>query len=384
MFVHRSKGPCSVCTLIFTLSLSLVLCSYSFAINNHGNRTSVRIWDGTVTMHYAVANSLEIGDGTDEGSTGSTGQTPPPPQPTSVPLDIGDGTDEGSTGGTGQTPPPAPLIPAALEIGDGTDEGSTGSDPTGTGTVAGETTEGSNLDIGDGTDEGSTGSGNGQTPPAPMPVGGSPDPASREGASETADEGQLENLDIGDGTDEGSTGTGGGGGKRDQHPDSLGRGKDLSLEYHRIRDTRGSWLVGVFRGTLVLGADALTCETNEVFVGRTDHDGHILWVDQLYGSGDDRLQSVLVCENGDLVLAGSYTGDLEALPQAKGLADGFIARVTKSGELLWLQNLSCHGFAGVDALIENAEGKLEFSLRQADQLMPDKFVVLPEGNIIRR
>lgn len=245
-----------------------------------------------------------------------------------------------------------------------------------------------NFDVGDGTDEGSTGGGT--TPLVPSNLGSSHTgtlpiiPPQNESFPDS-------NFDVGDGTDEGSTG----GNPPVSNPltaliplanselDFNRNTNIFPITFQEVHDRLGKWIVGVFRGRLAFKFGSLESYDNDIFVVRTNPIGDVLWADSLRGDGDEALHQVQMCGNGDLLISGMFTRNLESLPPSSGLADVFVGRITPNGDLVWIQQIASSGYATVVGLKEGTSGEVVVALRQSDGDViyevliegPDKFPV---------
>jgi len=102
-------------------------------------------------------------------------------------------------------------------------------------------------------------------------------------------------------------------------------------------DRRGNVvLVGVFRGTMVLGANALSGAGN-VFLARLDPQGNVTWSKGFPGMNPQYVRAVAVDGEGRVVIAGSFydTIDLgDGRLESAGDTDVFVAKFTEAGTLL--------------------------------------------------
>ena len=78
----------------------------------------------------------------------------------------------------------------------------------------------------------------------------------------------------------------------------------------------------------------------DTWVVRTNEAGDVQWTTTLgYNGTNDQGNSIFECENGDFVIAGTYS--------TVGGANGFVVRVNNNGQLLWTYEI------GLDAFTEN-------------------------------
>ena len=86
------------------------------------------------------------------------------------------------------------------------------------------------------------------------------------------------------------------------------------------------------------------------FIAKLDSSGHLLWNTFLGGNQSDGITGVIVDGNGNIYVAGGSSAEWGSplrLHSGNGY-DGFIAKLTSSGELVWNTFLSNSGFSGID------------------------------------
>lgn len=102
-------------------------------------------------------------------------------------------------------------------------------------------------------------------------------------------------------------------------------------------DADGNVLVaGIFRGTMVIGADTLTSAgQNDIFAAKLSPRGEPLWAVGLGGAVNEEAHSMTALPDGGMVLAGSTLGD-GPLGQAPGAGrDALVLRLDPNGAVLW-------------------------------------------------
>ncbi|MCB9170234.1 MAG: SBBP repeat-containing protein [Flavobacteriales bacterium] len=112
-------------------------------------------------------------------------------------------------------------------------------------------------------------------------------------------------------------------------------------------------LAGEFTGTLDLTTVQLIANgPGDLFLARFDENGNCLWAINEGGTGSPSAGSVTEAPNGNILLAGSFSGNATIAGNglvSSGQTDGFIARYDASGNGLW-----CRSFGG--ASWENGSG----------------------------
>jgi hypothetical protein len=90
----------------------------------------------------------------------------------------------------------------------------------------------------------------------------------------------------------------------------------------------------------------------DTWVVRTDEMGEVQWTKNLgYSGTDDQGNSIFECENGDFVIAGTYT--------TVGGTNGFVVRVNNNGQLLWTYEIGLDAFSdGLIDVVESSSGAI--------------------------
>jgi hypothetical protein len=126
-----------------------------------------------------------------------------------------------------------------------------------------------------------------------------------------------------------------------------GPGSDIGWE--NIADRDGNmYVIGWFEGTVDFDpgpeiAEKSSHGSKDIFLSMFDSDGGLVWVETIGGPGDDEGHAVLIDDDGDVYVTGTFerTVDFgtesqseERTSQGKGV---FIEKMRSSGELLWLR-----------------------------------------------
>jgi hypothetical protein len=99
----------------------------------------------------------------------------------------------------------------------------------------------------------------------------------------------------------------------------------------------------------------------DAFVARFTRSGTLRWVRQLGTAATDSATAVAVAPNGDVVVAGNTGGSLSPIAAEANVNDQddvFIARFNRYGRLLWLHQFGTEEFDNVNALVLNASSDI--------------------------
>jgi hypothetical protein len=101
------------------------------------------------------------------------------------------------------------------------------------------------------------------------------------------------------------------------------------------------YVLGVFKGTLSLGGDALTSAGDlDLFVARFDSVGNHVWSKRIGNAFAERPGGLTVDPAGHVALTGSFDKDVDFLGTpilSRGESDAFVARLTPDGDLMWVK-----------------------------------------------
>jgi hypothetical protein len=97
-------------------------------------------------------------------------------------------------------------------------------------------------------------------------------------------------------------------------------------------------VTGVFHGTAAFGLHTLTStpNTENGFVARYSPEGEVLWAQRAGDAGWSECQGVAVDAAGNATVTGSFAGTLHTLTSAGG-AEVFVVRYSPEGEVLWAE-----------------------------------------------
>jgi hypothetical protein len=120
-------------------------------------------------------------------------------------------------------------------------------------------------------------------------------------------------------------------------------------------DTSGNLYIagrteGALDGNVSLGA-------LDAFVAKFDGNGTKLWLIQFGTAADDFATSISLDPSGNILVAGSTTGDFEGHTNA-GLRDAFVAKFSNAGTRLWQQQAGTPGDEVVSGVKTDAAGNI--------------------------
>lgn len=125
------------------------------------------------------------------------------------------------------------------------------------------------------------------------------------------------------------------------------------------------YVYGVFVGSPQFGSTVVASRgAVDGFVAKYNPQGTFGWVQQVGGSGDDRLRQISADAAGNVYATGSFTGPATigaaTLPGSGG-PDGYVARFDAQGALQWTQVLGGSGVDGCLGNLVDAAGNLHVS-----------------------
>lgn len=117
-------------------------------------------------------------------------------------------------------------------------------------------------------------------------------------------------------------------------------GSDTDFGYGIAVDASGAkYVTGKFKGTAAFGATNLVSAGDyDMFVAKYDAAGTLQWVQKAGGTGDDEGRGVAVDPEGNCYVTGFFSGKATfgaGNLQSVGLKDGFVAKYSRQGTLMW-------------------------------------------------
>ena len=120
------------------------------------------------------------------------------------------------------------------------------------------------------------------------------------------------------------------------------------------------YVTGYFKGTAAFGGASLTSSgERDIFIGKYDSSGNLIWVKQAGGSGDDEGSSITTDNANNVLVTGSFV-DITAFENnamtSNGSSDIFIAKYDSSGNLLWVKQAGGPSFdRGYSVTTDNSD-----------------------------
>lgn len=106
-------------------------------------------------------------------------------------------------------------------------------------------------------------------------------------------------------------------------------------------------VAGEFRGELDFGdGPRVSAGGADIFVAAVDARGELAWVETFGGAGDDFATSLALTPSGDIALAGGFSERVDWGEQSltsSGLVDAFVARLDPTGQPRWARRLGGPG-----------------------------------------
>jgi hypothetical protein len=132
-------------------------------------------------------------------------------------------------------------------------------------------------------------------------------------------------------------------------------------------DAQGNvYLTGAFTGKLQCGNLTLTSlpDQYDVFVAKINEAGQYQWVAQTGGNGNDYTHGIALDSNGNIYIAGYYSGATSCgpyplpAPSGQGIPDVFVAKLGPAGNWLWASSGGGPGPDYPNGLAVTATGKV--------------------------
>ncbi len=125
----------------------------------------------------------------------------------------------------------------------------------------------------------------------------------------------------------------------------------------------GVCVAGVFNGAVSLSNQALSSRGDvDGFVASYEADGSLRWVQTFGGSGQDLARALAVDREGNVYVAGHFTGEATfgngAMLDHRGGRDVFVSKYTAGGERQWVQRMGGAGNDEAMALVLDHRGGL--------------------------
>lgn len=140
-----------------------------------------------------------------------------------------------------------------------------------------------------------------------------------------------------------------------------GAGNDEALDV--TLDGQGGYILS---GFFSYGVDFDVIQFSSVgeidgYVARANSNGVITWVKQFGGTGSDAIYSNSLDNNGNIYVAGYFSGDMEVdgvqLSSNNGTQDIFIAKLSPTGDLIWIESFGGNDHDFLNDLAVDNEGR---------------------------
>lgn len=111
-------------------------------------------------------------------------------------------------------------------------------------------------------------------------------------------------------------------------------------------------------------ANMTSAGSYDVFISKLNSSGNFVWAKQMGGANDDYGNSIALDGAGNIYLAGSFNGTMDADPGAATLSmtstgdDIFVSKFDNSGNLVWAKQLAGSGNEQANAVTVDASGNV--------------------------
>lgn len=136
-----------------------------------------------------------------------------------------------------------------------------------------------------------------------------------------------------------------------------------------VADAQGNtYVIGTFRD--VVDFDPSPNSTilqsfgeNDIFFAKIDAQGDLTWANRIGGQFDDQVNDIIILKDGNIIIGGNFKGEAEFDPSGKnstilsvasGEQDGFFAKYSGAGDLIWAKNIG----GSIEALSVDKDGNI--------------------------
>lgn len=119
----------------------------------------------------------------------------------------------------------------------------------------------------------------------------------------------------------------------------------------------GSYSANMTLGTTLLsnlgGSDGLIC--------KTDAQGNFLWAKSLSGPGNEIIRNMAIDQQGNIIVLGEFEASANfggTQLNNEGETDGFLAKLTPDGGIIWVKSVSNENYAGFNEAGVDANGNI--------------------------
>ncbi|HUS68850.1 MAG TPA: SBBP repeat-containing protein [Kofleriaceae bacterium] len=140
-------------------------------------------------------------------------------------------------------------------------------------------------------------------------------------------------------------------------------GTDAESGRHIAVDARGNvYVTGIFRDKVDFGdGTVLTADGPDGFVAAIGPDGKTRWARRMGGKGDDIADTIAVDPQGNVVVGGSFSYELEigdGKMTSKGADDLFVVKLDPAGKRLWGKRLGGGDVDAAEGVAIDAKGNI--------------------------
>jgi hypothetical protein len=174
-------------------------------------------------------------------------------------------------------------------------------------------------------------------------------------------------------------------------------GSSVDFVHDIATDKDGNiYSTGFFRETVDFDPDASNTTLTaigerDVFIQKIDPNGQFVWVKQIGGIGDDIGYNITIGLNGDIILAGNFTNQIDVDPGSgmvnyvpQGDLDAFIVSLDADGNYLWSNQIGSIEYCNVKDLEIDQFGNIFLSGDYLDDLVvnPNNLTITVSGSFI--
>ena len=148
-------------------------------------------------------------------------------------------------------------------------------------------------------------------------------------------------------------------------------GTGLDAGYRIAVDSNGNvYTTGLFSGTVdfdpgVSIFNLTSAGSSDIFVSKLNSGGDFVWAKSMGGTGSDEGHDITVDSNGNVYIAGFFSGTADFDPGADtsnltsaGSVDIFVSKLDSSGDFLWAKSMGGTGFDNVYCITLDSSGNV--------------------------
>jgi len=165
----------------------------------------------------------------------------------------------------------------------------------------------------------------------------------------------------------------------------FGTGTGGAPTVHAATNNQGEFYIASYTASSD-GMISNNAGVEDVFVIKLNENGDTLWTKTIGGSGFERSSHISVTQNGDILITGrSVSNDGHFLNLNMGSTDGFICRMSPSGEIIWIRTYGGDSFdqlygaeeiSGGDIITYGISGSIDGDINDATWVGSNKAWVM--------